>query len=409
MAALARWWVLLRPPLLGLVAAVLIAIGGAVVVGHSLVWRHTIGQRGAQDFGIFLTSVRHSVQGRSLYTPTRLRSRTARRFATGPPNLNLPHTLVPLLPLAYLSPRAALGVWLAASLVALVWCATAAIRVLASRPHWLAALATVVFLLAWAPSAAFSLTAQVSFLVAWPACLAWLAYRRGHGARAGAWLGLAIAIKPFIGLLVPYLVVRRDWRALGACAATGAGAVLVGAAVFGPGAYVEWLRQLPQVSWAGHYLNASWFAVVVRALGESSLAPLARWEAAVWPTSIAGAMAVGAVTLARLWPRPSSSAGIDRDWACLLLAALLMSPLGWCYYLWIPLWPLVALIVARAPWRAPAWGDLWLLPGLGGWLWWGQMTAWGQPSPVATVTFGSAYFWALLSLWIWTLSPARPG
>jgi len=34
---------------------------------------------------------------------------------------------------------------------------------------------------------------------------------------------------------------------------------------------------------------------------------------------------------------------------------------------------------------------------------------WGQPSVLASATFASMYFWALLSLWLWTLSggPSR--
>ena len=89
------------------------------------------------------------------------------------------------------------------------------------------------------------------------------------------------------------------------------------------------------------------------------------------------------------------------------MAALLMSPLGWNYYLWIAVWPTAAMLAHHAPWRRPAWRDLWLVPGLGGWLWWGKMTEWGQPNPLVTLTGSSLYFWALLSFWIWTLGVLR--
>jgi hypothetical protein len=101
------------------------------------------------------------------------------------------------------------------------------------------------------------------------------------------------------------------------------------------------------------------------------------------------------------------STRVDGDWAALLLAALLISPLGWNYYLWMALWPAAALIAAERPWRHPRAADVCLVAGLAGWLWWGRMTLWGQPAPLATVTFGSMYFWALLSLWAWTLSVVR--
>jgi hypothetical protein len=32
------------------------------------------------------------------------------------------------------------------------------------------------------------------------------------------------------------------------------------------------------------------------------------------------------------------------------------------------------------------------------------MTEWGQPSLLATATLASMYFWALLSMWLWTVN-----
>ncbi len=63
---------LLRPAATGLAAAVLVALIAGVLSGHLGVWRNTIVERHAQDFGIFLASARHDLAGRSLYTPPRL-------------------------------------------------------------------------------------------------------------------------------------------------------------------------------------------------------------------------------------------------------------------------------------------------------------------------------------------------
>ena len=35
------------------------------------------------------------------------------------------------------------------------------------------------------------------------------------------------------------------------------------------------------------------------------------------------------------------------------------------------------------------------------------MITWGQPHVLGTLTAASLYFWALLSLWIWTLGALR--
>jgi hypothetical protein len=147
--------------------------------------------------------------------------------------------------------------------------------------------------------------------------------------------------------------------------------------------------------------------VLQTVVGRSRYAVITHAPALVLPLATCLAVVVGAVTLMRsAHPRlePERS---DGDWAALLLAALLMSPLGWNYYVWIAVWPVAALLAHHAPWRQPTMRDLWLLPGLGGWLWWGKMTDWGQPHVVATLTAASVYFWALLALWIWTTGALR--
>ena len=401
-----RWWALVRAPLLGVTAAVLVSVGAALVLGHAGLWRTTIDERHGQDFRIFLTSARFARAGRSLYTPVYVRHSKTGERVTGPPNLNLPHTMLPLVPLAALPTRDALAIWVAAGLLSLIVSTRLTLRALDGRRlPWLAALALVVYLLAWAPAAAFSLTAQVSLLLMTPVVLGWLAARRGRLRAAGAWLGLAAAVKPFLLLFLPYWMLRREWRAVGASLASAGAVVAAGLAAFGPRAYVEWLRQLPEVTWAGHYLNASWHGIVQRAFGLSDYAPLVSAPPLVAPLGVAGAIVVGIVTL-RLAARnasggPAPAAQVDRDWSLLLLASLVMSPLGWSYYLWLALWPVAAVIAHAQPWRRVARRDLLLVAGLAGWLWWGKMTLWGQPHPAATILFSSMYGWALLALWGW--------
>ena len=406
MRAVVRWWEILRPAATGLAAAVVLALIGAVLAGHLGVWRNTVVDRDAQDFGVFLTSARHDLVGRSLYAPARLRQ-TASRYATAPLNLNLPHTMLLVWPLARLSDGAALAVWMAIGLALGAWASVASLRALGWRVRLLPALLLVLYLVAWAPSAAFTLTAQISFYIMAPVCAAWLAYRRGHSTRAGVWLGVAAAMKPFLLVFVPYFLVRRDRRALAAMLGVMAACVAVGVAVFGLGAYREWLGQLPRITWSAHYFNASFMGVLQRLIGRSSYGVITRAPALVLPLAACLALVIGAVTLTRVaHPRPEPERS-DGDWAALLLAALLMSPLGWNYYLWMAVWPVAAVLARHAPWRRPSAHDLWLVLGLGGWLWWGKMTEWGQPRALATLTAASLYFWALLALWIWTVRTLR--
>ena len=398
----ARWWILLRPAAVGTAAGVLLALIAAVGGGHLGVWRNTVVDRDAQDFGIFLASARHDLAGRSLYTPSRLPSATSPN-QTAPLNLNLPHTMLLVWPLAHLSDRTALGIWLGVGLALGAWASLVSVRALGWRLRLLPTLLVVLYLVAWAPSAAFTLTAQITFYVMAPVCAAWLAHRRGASTRAGLWLGLAAAAKPFLLIFVPYFLLRRDRRALAAMLAVMAASVALGLSMFGPGAYAEWLGQLPRIKWSAHYFNASFMGVLQRVIGRSSYGVITRAPALVLPLAACLALAVGAVTLSRVARERPEPRRTDGDWAVLLLAALLMSPLGWNYYLWIAVWPVAALPAHRAPWRTRTRRDLWLLPGLAGWLWWGRMTEWGQPHGLATLTAASLYFWALLALWIWTV------
>jgi hypothetical protein len=299
-------------------------------------------------------------------------------------------------------------VWTIGGLGLLAGTSVAALRALRWRIRLLPALAVVVYLLAWAPAAGFTLTAQVSFVLMAPVTAAWLACRRGRPVATGVWLGLAAAMKPFLLVFLPYFWLRRKRDTLAAFGATLAAVFGVGLAVFGLDAYRQWAAQLPLVTWSAYYLNASFVGVLQRSVGRSSYALLAHAPDLVLPLAAMLSAVVALVTFRAVsHPRPEPLR-TDGDWTALLLAALLISPLGWNYYLWIALWPAAALLAARAPWRHQTRHDLWLLPGLGGWLWWGRMTLWGQPHPLATLTLGSIYFWALLALWLWTVGAIRP-
>jgi hypothetical protein len=394
-------WELWRPPLLGLAGVLLASLGAAALIGQRDLWRTTVEGAGAQDFGIFYTSIQHYAHGRSLYAAQP--PPPGFFYRTGQLNLNLPHTNVFFLPLALLSPRAGFVVWVAASLFVLTCSTWRSLRALAWRLPPLAWLALAVYLVAWGPAAAFSLTFQLSFLLMGPVTAAWLAARQGRSRAAGAWLGLAAIVKPFLLLFVPFLLMRRDRRALEALAAVGVGMIAIGLLVFGPGAYRDWLVQLPRVTWGSHYMNASVAGLLQRLIG---LSPYEHAGDLPWLRLVllgAAVATVGTVTIVRTARLRKDAAGVDAAWASLLLASILLSPLGWVYYMWIALWPVAAVIGHERPWARRTFHDLLLVPGLGGWLWFRKMAGWGQPGLIASATFASMYFWALAALWWWCL------
>jgi hypothetical protein len=64
----------------------------------------------------------------------------------------------------------------------------------------------------------------------------------GRPRRAGVWIGLATALKIFPGLLLLYLALRRQWRALGAALATGAAVSVLPLLRYGFGGAVAGIR-----------------------------------------------------------------------------------------------------------------------------------------------------------------------
>lgn len=76
-----------------------------------------------------------------------------------------------------------------------------------------------------------------------------LAVERRRPATGGALLALAILTKVFPAVLLPWLAVRRQWKALAACAATGAVVSLLALAVLGPAPFIAFVdNHLPRLA-----------------------------------------------------------------------------------------------------------------------------------------------------------------
>jgi alpha-1,2-mannosyltransferase len=377
---------------------VLLAVATGILQGYASLARQTMERRGMEDFGLFYASARQYLNHESPYGPL---MRPGTRQVSDARNLNPPHVNLVFLPFALLPPRLALLGWLLLNLCALGDTARIAARQGIWKPLSLSGLAAGVFLLAWAPMAALVITGQLALLVMWLVTRAWCAARRGDWRRAGWWIGAAAATKLFLLVFIPYLVVRRRWGALRAAALQMGLLAAAGALVFGPGAYVAWWQQFGEVTWQGHYMNASWWGVLERALhGSPAYRPLwmaSSYVAVVWAI---GALLVLALTYVRLIPVGTTD--VDFAFALLTTAALLASPLGWVYYFWLGALPLAAWVRSTRPISAGT-----LLVGVvltTAALWHASATIWLQPSGVATVTIGSVYFWALFGTWAWLMT-----
>ena len=357
-----------------------------------------------EDFGLFYASARQHWSGGSPYGPL-IKPGTVAPSAGR--NLNPPFVTVLFLPFGLLRPPLALAFWALLSLCALADILTIAVQEMRWKVLSLTGLASAVFLLAWAPAATLVITAQLALLVAWPLTRGWRAARRGAWKRAGWWIGTAAAMKPFLLVFIPYLALRRQWGAFLVAVLQLVALCVIGALVFGPQAYVAWARQFGDVTWQGHYMNASLWGVLDRVLqGSAAYRPLWRaphWIGAVWAL---GAAAVLALTFWRL--TRDRHADVDLSFGLLTTAALLSSPLGWVYYFWLAIAPIVAIVrrTAGPPSAIDVVAGLFVTTAV---VWHASATIWLQPSGLATLTVGSAYFWALAATWSWLMTRgARP-
>jgi hypothetical protein len=298
-------------------------------------------------------------------------------------------------PFAALPLETALAVWTAVNAAAAFTAGVLVIRELHLKvaPHHI--LPALVGILAAAATGTILATGQLTGLLLVPLVLAWRSARHGHWTSAGAWLGVLISVKPFLALFVPYLLLERQWKGTIALIATVVGTFVIGLCVFGWQAHVDWFGALRQVSWAWTRMNGSLQGLLARTLAPSpeftpfADAPCSRGF--VVPRRSRGSLSF--VVAKR---------SVDHAFASLILGALLISPLGWVYYLWLVLPPALALWHLRAP------VTVWL--GLAALATPYISIAAGQPSPWMTLTIGALYTWATLLLWIGVArTPVRTG
>jgi Glycosyltransferase family 87 len=375
-----------------LVAAWLIYVGIYVRLGTLLVARPE-----SNDFTILYYTARMLIDGRPMYGD--LPSTYGLDWSQPSlGNLNAPHFQLLMLPFALLAYGPALIAWGALNLLLVVASLRAIVRELEIPLTVPRMLGGGIAVLASIPWLTVMMTGEMSLLLLYPFTRAWIAARRGHWATAGGWIGLLASLKPFFALFVVWLAIRASWRALlGGVAAAGA-AVTLGATVFGIGVYFEWLRGFARIGWWSVPMNVSIRGLVERLFDPGSgMAPLWRAPALTQPLWTTAGIAVLVVTLWKV-REDARAHDLDRTILLLLCAALLLSPLGWVYYLPLATGPVAAIISRGVLKRATASATLIIL-GLTLLYIPIEFTAMGQPTAWATLTLASTYSWAVLLCW----------
>lgn len=180
-----------------------------------------------------------------------------------------------------------------------------------------------------------------------------LAAQRGHPALAGALIGLAVFVKPYAVILLPWL-----WPGTGLPGIVAASVVLAVGLIL-PAVVYGWSGNLDQVE--------GWYRTVTETTAPNLLLPENVSVATMWakwlgPGPVASAMAIATVALALMmvgwavWRRSRVPAPAYLEFGLLLLLVPLISPQGWDYVLLVAT-PAVVCLVDRfgdmtTPWRA---------------------------------------------------------
>jgi alpha-1,2-mannosyltransferase len=287
------------------------------------------------DFDVFVDAGQRVVDGRPLYTEA-----TPANGVIGPPFQGV--FFAPSGWLARVSPALAKVTWCLLNLAAL------------AAGCWLWRAACVSQILDW--SLASSPVALAVVAVALPAqtnfehqnmnplllCLLGAgayALARSRPLESGVWFGVAAALKVFPGVVLLYLLARREWRAALAGVATAAALTLAPAVRYGRAVaqlFGDWISIHRGGDWPTRLQNQSIYAAVERAWPEHAGAVIVAASAVL-------VLAVLCVAMTQSVQRVRSE-----ELALVLAAGVLLSPIAWDHY-WVLMFPAVlAVAVARS-------------------------------------------------------------
>lgn len=219
---------------------------------------------------------------------------------------------------------------------------------------------------------------QVGALMA-ACCLAWaVCRRRGRPFLGGLFLAAACALKITPVLLLPYLVLRRDWRGLSGALAGGAALILL------PACWVGWPGVVTlHRDWASHTLHTQVPSQTIRPTNQSFLGQLARLPGVsnggkfsadaleavqrcypwlVLALTAAAYLAVGWNSRGRGSPPAAARdcSGENLHLSLLFILITLVNPRAWTCNFVVLLLP--CLLLARAVWRRQPGSTIALVP-----------------------------------------------
>ena len=320
----------------GAIGLALIHLAFVAAVGAHVVVPLLLPDGARSDFGYFYRSAVEVSRGGSPYVASP-DQRGGEAGGDQVVNLNPPFQTALTVPLARLEYGPAMWLWYLSSLAAGIAAGFVMARAFAPRRSlvlWGPLCAT--FLLIYPPSLANAWYAQLGLVLALVAALTFLLLRDDRWGAVGVVLGCAAGLKIFLGLFAIFFVLNRRWRALAGFGLAFAGTLVVGGLVVGWSSYPAWAGLLATVDWHSWSWNSSVFGTASRLFGSPRntglvwagppLGPLIGRLAAL--LLLAG---YGWVVLRRVDGNDAHALRLGMSLTFVMM--VILSPLGWLYYL----------------------------------------------------------------------------
>jgi hypothetical protein len=355
------------------------------------------------DFAVFYASLQFLLHGQDIYAPVpfnafdQIQMQHTGRL-TLHPNLNPPFFTLLLSPLGWLSYQTAFRVW---SLMSLGFGAIGMVLLqrAGNKRDTDYLLVTLILLFAYFPTLTNVLIGQTALLIFMLVTGGWIAAQQGRERLSGILLGLAFAIKLFLGLFLLYFLLQRRWRLTAWLLVAFAASGLLGLIALGPDAYRHYLQALDSVTWQSSNWNASAYGFFSRIFGGSENRPLINAPAfgkALYYL-LAATLTILLAWLLRRHQHILPGVRDDLGFSFTLVAALLISPLGWMYYFPLLLLPFFVLFrlthTYRLPWQFRFALLLTLLASS-----FSQLLTPAAENSQTAFTLSAYYFYALLAL-----------
>lgn len=276
------------------------------------------------------------------------------------PNLNMPFVVVLLSPFGLLDLDTGMRVWTWLSISFLMAAACLLGREIGSLPGlhtlppWVVVGILTIFLLVYYPNWINAALGQLGQLLLLVVSAAWISARRGRDRVAGLLFGLALTLKPFTGIFLLLLPWLGRWRITAWCIASAVTFAGIAAMITGPESYLHYLAGLREVDWHANGWNASLMAPLTVFTGGSGPGALdiPSLRPPIW---IAVSGALYAILVVALRKIACDRTRLDIAVAGAVPLMLLISPLGWLYYLSLIWITAIALMLATADLSHRAW------------------------------------------------------